>query len=666
MTDVLSPSSEDPAHSHSHSGNAGLPSRSAALSVYVGAIVSIVVFGTALGLLVPGASPQTTDGGAPPGAVLSSPGWLCAIITVNAFAGLAALLVGVKLLGTSRRTWCPTPRVPVRVYVGGLLLVLGTAPVADLAAQWAGLVTGTKAASANIALMAAIDSSAAEFAAVLVAVAVGPAVAEELLFRGFITAAFSRFGTLAAAVWPSVLFGLYHIEVAQSVGTTLLGLAFGLVRLRAGSVLPSMVAHGAYNATVLLTLRAAGRPEAGTPDVVDRLPILGVGALLLLGATVLLRAPSRASRVASASSPSSSRKARLAMALDRGLLRLAGLRTAAPSGRDPIAHQRRLDRLARLATLLHETPQADLWPEPSGAIPAGALAVSPTEERTELCWLSSHRLVLPSAQRWYDACPQNSQARARVWLSAVPRPVVIIVHGYRGGHSSLERLAWPAEELRRLGFDVCWLVLPFHGRRAGGWLRPPQFPGRHPDLNAEALRQGVLDLRELAAWLRQRGHPWVGIIGHSLGGYVAALAATVESALDLVVLLSPAASVEDFARDHGTLGEGPERNELHAALKALYAPLSPLARPSLVPAERWLVLSGDSDAVTGPPHARALANRQHARLQIVGGGHALLPRRRDVWRAVNELLLGSAGELLLSSAGASRSEVAPQESRADD
>ncbi len=60
------------------------------------------------------------------------------------------------------------------------------------------------------------------------------------------------------------------------------------------------------------------------------------------------------------------------------------------------------------------------------------------------------------------------------------------------------------------------------------------------------------------AWLRQEEHPEVGVMGMSLGGYTAALLATVESGLSFCVPVIPLASLADFAREQGQLSAAPE------------------------------------------------------------------------------------------------------------
>jgi len=79
------------------------------------------------------------------------------------------------------------------------------------------------------------------------ALAVTAGVCEEFVYRGFAMAALARTGM---AVWlvlllSSVLFGLAHAYQGRSgiVGTTVMGLLFGLSRLATLSLIPAMIWH---------------------------------------------------------------------------------------------------------------------------------------------------------------------------------------------------------------------------------------------------------------------------------------------------------------------------------------------------------------------------------------------------------------------------------------
>lgn len=87
-------------------------------------------------------------------------------------------------------------------------------------------------------------SSPAEFAFVVVTVALVPAVCEEFLFRGLVQSSFAeKYGGLQAAVLAGTIFGLYHLNPFGIVPLVSLGIFFGYVVYRSGSLLLAVTAH---------------------------------------------------------------------------------------------------------------------------------------------------------------------------------------------------------------------------------------------------------------------------------------------------------------------------------------------------------------------------------------------------------------------------------------
>jgi pimeloyl-ACP methyl ester carboxylesterase len=241
----------------------------------------------------------------------------------------------------------------------------------------------------------------------------------------------------------------------------------------------------------------------------------------------------------------------------------------------------------------------------------------------------------------YERTLENRVAVSRLLSRGTSRrPVAILVHGYMCGQLPLEERLWPLTELDEHGLDSAILILPFHGRRADPRRTGrPEFPGRDPRMANEGFRQAVTDLRELARHLRARGHPQVGVMGMSLGGYTAALAATVESELDFVVPIVPLASLADFARDHGDLPEAPETSAReHALVEEAHRLVSPVHRPPVVPEGRALVLGARADRITPLSHARRLATHFRAPLATLPGSHLVQWGRASGFERVFELL----------------------------
>jgi pimeloyl-ACP methyl ester carboxylesterase len=263
-------------------------------------------------------------------------------------------------------------------------------------------------------------------------------------------------------------------------------------------------------------------------------------------------------------------------------------------------------------------------------------------EVVDLSWQSGFVPLDPEVSERYLSAQENSLAVARHFRSVERRPVVVLIHGYMAGPFVFEERVWPIARLQRAGFDVVLFTLPFHGLRArSGYGAVPEFPGGDPRVNVEGFRQAMLDLQNLIDWLLAQGHPRVGAIGMSLGGYTASLLATVESRLDFVVPVIPLSSLGDFAREQGSLSPVPEEAAAqHALLESIYRRVNPVARPALVAPERCLVVAAKADRVTPAAHARRLSVHLRAPLHSFYGGHLLQLGRAEAFERVIELIRG--------------------------
>ena len=232
----------------------------------------------------------------------------------------------------------------------------------------------------------------------------------------------------------------------------------------------------------------------------------------------------------------------------------------------------------------------------------------------------------------YQAAERNTRGTARLFTHRDgPRPTAILIHGYLGGMFGVEERMWPIRWLLRQGLDVAISVLPFHGHRgSAGRFETPAWPNADMRVTAEGYRQAVWDLRVLSRALRERGAPAVGVVGMSLGGYTAALFATVDDGVDFCVPMIPLASVAAFMDAHGTIDGTPaQRARLRAAVEHQHAPISPLSRPSRVSPARVRVVAGEYDRITPTRQARLLAEHFACPLLTFPGGHLLQLGRKE-------------------------------------
>ena len=91
-----------------------------------------------------------------------------------------------------------------------------------------------------------------------VAIAVVTPISEEVLFRGLIQPKLEQIiGPTEALIVQAAIFSALHLSPVILVTHFIMGLAFGWIRRRTGSLLPSILLHGAWNAWTLWSALAS-------------------------------------------------------------------------------------------------------------------------------------------------------------------------------------------------------------------------------------------------------------------------------------------------------------------------------------------------------------------------------------------------------------------------
>ncbi|HKY39463.1 MAG TPA: CocE/NonD family hydrolase [Polyangiaceae bacterium] len=332
-----------------------------------------------------------------------------------------------------------------------------------------------------------------------------------------------------------------------------------------------------------------------------------------------------------------------AAAVDRVATAAVTAHAARSGQKRPRPHADRLKLLTRLEQRFREAPLEQFFAATRPISPGerAVRALGSDGKVVDLSWESGYEPLDPEVRDRYASAPENALAVARHYARGKARPVAILIHGYMAGPFAFEERVWPIARFDRAGFDVVLFTLPFHASRARhGYGAVPEFPGEDPRVNVEGFRQAVFDLQNLIDWLLRQGHPRVGVIGMSLGGYTASLLATAEPRLDFVVPVIPLSSLGDFAREQGSLSPVPEEAAVqHALLESIYRRIDPVSRPALVSSERCLVVAAKADRVTPAAHARRLSTHLRAPLHSFYGGHLLQLGRAQAFERVIELML---------------------------
>lgn len=139
-------------------------------------------------------------------------------------------------------------KCPWRYFLIALLMQVGLFAFSELNTLFLEFLQGFGYTPDEIALPA-LDGWG--FVGALIAVAVLPAVFEEILFRGILLNGIKPFGEIVSALLCGALFALYHQNPPQTVYQFICGTAFAFVALRAGSILPTILAHFLNNAFIV-------------------------------------------------------------------------------------------------------------------------------------------------------------------------------------------------------------------------------------------------------------------------------------------------------------------------------------------------------------------------------------------------------------------------------
>ena len=254
----------------------------------------------------------------------------------------------------------------------------------------------------------------------------------------------------------------------------------------------------------------------------------------------------------------------------------------------------------------------------------------------------------PGRERWLS---YGRNRTAHAWVlrhPGGPRPWVVCVHGIRMGSPRGDVGLFRPEYLHHgLGLNLLFPVLPIHGPRRVGPVSGDRILSGDVMDTLHAGSQAVWDIRRLLARLRALEEaPAVAVLGHSLGGYVAALLSCLEGEIDAVVVGNPAVDPSRlFWRNALSLATrylktaGVREEEM----ALLMSTVSPLAMRPLVSKERRAIFAGVADRVVPAVEANDLWRHwEEPRITWHGGTHRDFLRVPE-GRAALEAALREAG-----------------------
>ncbi len=223
--------------------------------------------------------------------------------------------------------------------------------------------------------------------------------------------------------------------------------------------------------------------------------------------------------------------------------------------------------------------------------------------------------------------PENNVVHAEYYRPSSPGPFpCVVVLDITGGDQSLSRVI--ARHLAQNGIAGLFVQMAYYGPR-----RPPGTNKRLLSYDLphtfEAIRQTVLDLRCAVAWMQSRPEidkDRLGIMGTSLGSFIAALTAEMEPAYRRVAVLLGGGGFVDGYYDHPQAKPIVKIYEAFGGNKEMaerfIAPVDPLTLAGNLKGRKLLIVAAKNDEIVPPRMAENLWNASgRQRIIWLNAGH---------------------------------------------
>lgn len=252
----------------------------------------------------------------------------------------------------------------------------------------------------------------------------------------------------------------------------------------------------------------------------------------------------------------------------------------------------------------------------------------------------------PGAQRWMSYTGnRRDYALMLRHRDGEPRPWLVCVHGTEMGRAELDLTLFRAWHLHEdFGLNVILPVLPMHGPRARGLPKGAVFPGENVMDDVHGTAQSVWDVRRIIAWIRsQQPGARIGLNSISLGGYIAALVASLDDDLTCAILGVPPSNLVELLGRHSGLPKSDPRRQTIELAKPIGRMVSPLSMEPKVPPQGRFIYAGVADRIVHP-RQQVVQLWEHWGRPDIGwyhGGHTGFFEARPVQRYVDAALVQS-------------------------
>ncbi|HME47095.1 hypothetical protein [Mycobacterium sp.] len=248
----------------------------------------------------------------------------------------------------------------------------------------------------------------------------------------------------------------------------------------------------------------------------------------------------------------------------------------------------------------------------------------------------------PGRDRWLSRTVNSRGYALMLRHHHEPRPWLVCIHGAEMGRGALDLTLFRAWQLHdELGLNVLLPVLPMHGPRARHLPKGAVFPGEDVLDDVHATAQAVWDVRRLLSWIRLHApESPIGLNSMSLGGYIAALVASLDGGLTCAILGVPFADLMQLLERHAGLSPDDPRRETIRLAEPIGRMASPLSLTPQIPMQGRFIYAGVADQLVHPRDQVIRLWEHWGKPEIVWypGGHTGFFRSRPVQRFVEAAL----------------------------
>ncbi len=187
---------------------------------------------------------------------MESTGFLTSAMA-GAMAGLAAVAVVAAILSSERTAARLMLQRPRGHWSLTALFVVATPFVGWIGAMLLTTMTGELSEHLHQLAESMAEAQGLAMVGMFLVITIGPGLAEELFFRGYMFRGLSRrLPAVAVVAVTTVLFALVHLDPQHMLAAGVLGLWLGVITWRTASVIPAIFCHIANNALSFMTSRA--------------------------------------------------------------------------------------------------------------------------------------------------------------------------------------------------------------------------------------------------------------------------------------------------------------------------------------------------------------------------------------------------------------------------